>query len=453
MKKQTKAMSLKKQLMSAVSMMLVATVALGSSTYAWFVNRSRAEVKDVLFQATAGKNLEIAGAVIEDGKVDLLKTETLKTAGDQVAQSKANLLTYYSSATPQQLGARSFTYPQYTNGSPVVAGQYMTPLSTVKENINLIDKENTFFEAAAWDSELTNGTTAVGGYSTYTKVTENTDKKYICAQLYFRSSQDMDVYLNKAEWENYVGTEDTNVGSSTLPPFITYYNPEADVNDTQLVAMHKAEANDLASALRIAFVVGGKITDDGNIDNSGTNNAESKILTQFTTRSIGDAATYNTKDINNSGKNITSDTPIASGTPKEPGSQEYNIASYGSALAADDTIEKYAISGNAGLESKETNVDAQVTGKSPLFHVTGGVPKRVTIYIWLEGTDKDCVSALASYRAGIYLPFVGVITNSSGEHVTYDLGGSGQQVGVPVGGVTMPQDEVEEQEPAIIEED
>ncbi|MEG2680046.1 MAG: hypothetical protein RR949_08880, partial [Oscillospiraceae bacterium] len=39
--------TLKGQLFSAVAMMLVATIALGSSTYAWFINNRTVEVQNI----------------------------------------------------------------------------------------------------------------------------------------------------------------------------------------------------------------------------------------------------------------------------------------------------------------------------------------------------------------------------------------------------------------------
>lgn len=51
--------SLKKQLMAAIAMVLVAAVALGSSTYAWFVQNSEVQATGMAVQAQAEKGIEI----------------------------------------------------------------------------------------------------------------------------------------------------------------------------------------------------------------------------------------------------------------------------------------------------------------------------------------------------------------------------------------------------------
>lgn len=387
MKKQTKSMSLKKQLMSAVSMMLAAAVALGSSTYAWFVNKSRAEVKEVLFQASAGKNLEIAGAIVDDSNVSRFADLSV---GDQVPQGKANLLTYYSSVTPTLLGEKSFSYPKFdaAAANPI----YMTPVSIDGADLKIKDSSTIFYENEGWD-------TANAGYDTYHTVTGNADKKYICAQLYFRASEEMDVYLNKEEWVSYAATQDATKGIEI--PFITQYKPGAET-DTNVIDAYKQQAIDMSKALRIAFV-------PGEIADGGGATTETPIVSCFNTATFTNAV-YNTV---NSGALITADTPVKSidNTTKK-------ITALGTAVTTD--LSDYTIeNGSVGAYDPK---NPSVTGKTPLFHLEAGVPKRVTIYIWLEGTDKECVNAISSYIAGVYLPFIGTIANDDGTVSTYSVG-------------------------------
>lgn len=399
MKAQTKSATLKKQLLSAVSMMLAAAVALGSSTYAWFVNKSRAEVKDVLFQASAGKNLEIAGAVVES-------TNASKFSGlnekDQVPQGKANLLTYYSSVTPQLLGENSFTYPQYENGT-AVDGKYMTPLSIDGSDIKLTPGSTTFFEANDWDSTATSGASAVGAYYKYSTVVGNDGEKYICAQMYFRSSTDMDVYLNKTEWQNFSTGDENAVDTTPDIPFITYYNPTGA--DADNIAAYKQEAKDMASALRIAFVTG-EITDGGSETTSDVK------VAAFTTNNIN-GAYYNTSSAQTTGGAVKADD-----RPIKTLDTDNTAKEFGTAVT--DTLEKYTLTNASSGTPNETDVTTEAGTKTPLFHLEANKPKRVTVYIWLEGADQDCVSALSAFRAGVYLPFVGAIENGD-KVVTYSL--------------------------------
>ena len=57
-KKSTK--TLKGQLFGAVSMMVVAAIALGTSTYAWFVNNTTTEVEAMQFTVSTATSLQVA---------------------------------------------------------------------------------------------------------------------------------------------------------------------------------------------------------------------------------------------------------------------------------------------------------------------------------------------------------------------------------------------------------
>ncbi len=396
----SKAADLKKQLLSAVAMMLAAAVALGSSTYAWFVNKSRAEVKDVLFQASAGKNLEIAGAVVESGNATTLSL----TEGAQIPDSKASILTYYSSVTPDILGEHSFTYPKY--GGSNATTNFMTPVSADSSLIGLSDATSTFYKSSEW-----NGTVETGGYDKYTQVLSNNNKEYICAQMFFRASEDMDVYLNLDQWKLYSGTEDA--ADSESIPFITYYNP-ADA-DTNTLDAYKLQAKELSKALRIAFV-------EGSVNDSSVPTKSDIQVAQFTSDHLTSGNIFNTVSTDGNSL-ITSDTPIKTASETST-TGLYSVTAFGDAVT--DVVTKYSITGaSTSTNNQETDVSSNLTNSTKLFSLEANVPKRVTVYIWLEGTDQDCVSALSSYVAGVYLPFVGTVTGDDGKVSTYSLDGDG----------------------------
>lgn len=391
MKTQTKPISLKKQLMSAVSMMLAAAVALGSSTYAWFVNKSRAEVKDVLFQASAGKNLEIAAAVADNtGSFDSMTALSLAN-NTQIPWAQSGMLTYFSSVTPDILGKNSFKYPEFKSDG--TATNYMTPVSAASNSNHLtLDGSNAkFIINEGWDTD-TNDTDVNKGYNTYTEITGmGTDTThYICAQLYFRSTEEMDVYLNEAEWAAYSGTNDKTNGIST--PFITQYRPSGwdDITDATKITTYKKQAEDMAKALRIAFVV-------DNDYNNAFGTGDTIITACFDGTNNVANYTYNT--INSGGSLITSDTPI------DTLSADKKISTFGEAVT--DTLAKYTLQGGSTGSGTDYKDNVSIAGKEPLFKLEPSKAKRVTIYIWLEGTDEDCVNTISSYVAGIYLPFIG----------------------------------------------
>lgn len=407
MKTQTKPISLKKQLMSAVSMMLAAAVALGSSTYAWFVNKSRAEVKDVLFQASAGKNLEIAAAVADNtGSFDSITALGLSD-NVQIPWAQSGMLTYFSSVTPDILGKNSFKYPKFeSDGS---ATNYMTPVSAASNQNHLtLDGSNAkFIINEGWDTNMSDAD-ANKGYNTYEELTGmgSDTTHYICAQLYFRSTEEMNVYLNEAEWAAYSGTNDKTNGIST--PFITQYRPAGwdDTTDAAKISTYKKQAEDMAKALRIAFVI-------DNDYNDAFGAGDTIITACFDgTNSVANY-TYNT--INSSGNLITSGTPI------DTLDTDKKIATFGTEVT--DTLEKYTLQNGSTGAGTDFKNNVSIDEKTPLFTLEPSKAKRVTIYIWLEGTDKDCVNTISSYVAGIYLPFIGGYPANEGDTTitTYSL--------------------------------
>lgn len=69
--------ALKKQLMAAIAMVLVATIALGSSTYAWFVQSSQVTADGMKVQAAAESGIEITYA--DSGTWGSVATSTAAT--------------------------------------------------------------------------------------------------------------------------------------------------------------------------------------------------------------------------------------------------------------------------------------------------------------------------------------------------------------------------------------
>ena len=62
---------LRKQLMAAIAMVLVAAIALGSSTYAWFVNNSKVTAEAGDYTASTAQYLLISHAAEKDFKTSI----------------------------------------------------------------------------------------------------------------------------------------------------------------------------------------------------------------------------------------------------------------------------------------------------------------------------------------------------------------------------------------------
>ena len=308
---------MKKQLGAAVALLTVAALALGTATYAWFVDNTQVEIENLEFQATAAGLLEIGPGFSPTA--------------------------YYSSLDATRLGAN------------LVKPTEWTPVSADEANLTLAlpTAEGTEVFWKKGETGEIGGDTVVTTY-----VNGNNATNYMTAQVTFRSSQAMNVFLDGYTFNLAANAKKTSV------PFINY---TGDTND--------GNAEDLAKALRIAFVV------DGDTDTA--------TVYRFVDKATNiDEAKYNTSS---AGVVATDESPISAFTTDTVtyGTEVTDILSAVTATSADD--------------------GATFTGTAtPILSLDANTPVNVTIYAWLEGVDKDCVSALSEYAAGLYLPFVGI---------------------------------------------
>ena len=68
----------KKQLFTAVAMLVVAALALGTATYAWFVNNTRVSVDEMQFSAETARSLLISVKSDDSGWKGIITNEDLK---------------------------------------------------------------------------------------------------------------------------------------------------------------------------------------------------------------------------------------------------------------------------------------------------------------------------------------------------------------------------------------
>ncbi|MEG2137212.1 MAG: hypothetical protein RRY64_01000, partial [Oscillospiraceae bacterium] len=60
----------------------------------------------------------------------------------------------------------------------------------------------------------------------------------------------------------------------------------------------------------------------------------------------------------------------------------------------------------AGVTVADGVTTVTATGKTPLFKLSANEDRIVDLYIWLDGTDEDCLNELAQYKFGLTIPFV-----------------------------------------------
>lgn len=135
--------AIKRQLLAAIAMVLVAAIALGSSTYAWFASNNKVEANGMKITATTeGANLEIS------------KSSTF-TAGtlvvDDVATANTKLLpTHYVTAADKATG-------KYKDNDKIDAGNWAHAYSY---KYNEVFGDTTYSEATVVDAVGTPGDAA-----------------------------------------------------------------------------------------------------------------------------------------------------------------------------------------------------------------------------------------------------------------------------------------------------
>ena len=286
--------SIRKQLMAAIAMVLVAAVALGSSTYAWFVSNTKVTAGAFTATATTSNALEISN----DGTTWLTSID-LGTGLDTWAPV---------STTDMALFAKDKTWETSANS---------------KGNV-----------VTAWDD-------ATAGTHYYTKT------------FYLKANQDCTVQLN----------------ANTL------------VQETT------ATKNGILNAMRIGFVSGAEKVVYQVADTNVSSAASSRDTTEFTTAVDG----------------ISKAIEVAAGSPNT-----YSVANTDFTRTATITT-----NGSTGATTVSDAIIAASTDNSTLgtananyiVQLTANTSKLVTVYIWLEGCDYDCVSSIAEGSISTTLEF------------------------------------------------
>lgn len=340
--------TLKAQLLSVIAMLVVAAVALSSATYAWFVNNSTVTVETMTFQATTAQALLVA----------------VKNAAGNVVTPYKNFVSNDDIETTAAF-TTMFTDP-------------LIPASVVLTGTAANDQAfGTFYKSNGHTSTTTGlldeFVTADLGTTTY-------DVKKI--PLSFMSSIDMDVYFNYTDLQNIL----VEAAAATV------------VNGADAAAQRTG----IAKALRVAIVADGTVnifqfSEDhitgANFNTDYTNLAtvDGATGTDVTTLQVEATATYAGIKTLNDAKNVTEVATL-------------NVTNTTNAAAYFPTTASTAA-------TAQTDIAGYVNGKTPLFSLVASVPEDVTIYIWLDGVDQDCISVLSQYNFATNFSFVGAQDN------------------------------------------
>lgn len=340
--------TLRKQLFAAIAMVLVAAIALGSSTYAWFVNNATVTATGANVQAATTYNLLISN----DGTNFYTTTEL------------DNALTNLT--------------PVSTNGTleETARAEVTTGKSDATNKFDLL-----FATSNAWKDNHVISFTEVGKNT----VVSGSDKYYYNDTIYLKAAQDGSIYIDINEtgvvWNGKQATfAKFMTGIANDGSDLAAYSDGGSSKTSSNYSL--AEAKALLSTLRVGFVV-----------TTGSGESEAKVGTYF----------YQLTDTNltgNTNSTAISATDTGDGANGVTGAVSIAPADHAITVATNNitttTITNATsnsvpvISGLSGVQqgiATATSSDVAIVSTA-----TANTVYTVDTYIWMEGCDVDTVA-------------------------------------------------------------
>lgn len=364
-------------------MMLVASIALGTSTYAWFINNRTVEVETMQLEVSTSSSMLVAV-----GKKPI-EGEVKSTAWTGFKSTITN-----SDIT----GATGTDVADWTN----MLTNQLTPAST--SNRSLASAKPSFF---ATDNHVTGGKLDHFDLLPFdfkaTGVGMGTVKRI---PLKFTSSSNIDVYFGKEADANGMSDLISALTITEVTGKPTWAAQAAGIKQVLRVAVVPQQDGDAytAAVKPLVFQFDAGTTTDGalsNTDYSGVLAKENVFV------SDADDTTSSTVDVTAAIKELQNETTGKYAAIKEvDGTKKItNVQLLQARLPADGKSWATVATKDGSLE-----ITAPVAAPEPLFQLAADKPREVDIYIWLEGTDDQCVNALSAYKFGLHLPFAAVET-------------------------------------------
>jgi hypothetical protein len=348
-------------------MTLVASVALGSSTYAWFVSNTQVVASSVNVNAATAYSLLISDAVAG-------------TYGTTMTLAPAS-----ATLTPvSTLGYRAASAGKAADDTDVAAGDVL------------------FAKSDAWSGDLVTSYLEVGKDSTVPDGDGTTNYKlYYTDTAFLKSAQASNLYLDNTS-TGLMWTVVNPDGSDADAAFYTFEdlmaltavtgNNTADANvDAYNNRLSQAQA--LLKTLRVGYVV-----------TQSTTNGAAANSNKFFVYQLADTAI--------SGASVNSSTGVANGVKNAVGPTA--VSATAKAIAVSPTPADYAVAQVDNYASSAIPVltDAgMATGSSsglctpgtidPFAIVKADEIVQVDIYVWMEGCDYDTVAGnLSAFSLG-----------------------------------------------------
>lgn len=308
--------AIKRQLLAAIAMVLVAAIALGSSTYAWFVSNTKVSATSSSVKSTsATPNL----LIVQGGTV----AAPLKTGGktsESITSAEATAL-----------------YPASS------------------------DDCKDWYAVSGWETG-NNGSSLANAYKKLTITSGADDAAAIKAGTYTQGSSTVNAY-QVSNYSVYTTTGDVELN----------LNPENPISVAVNTAGQKTDKHGFKDALRVGVVVNGTL--------------------KFVYAPTAEIGTGNDKDAVAGYRTVANDSSTKKVT--------YEV------LSGTTFTDWTATNNNDGTYTKAVKSLGTVT--------TDGV--LVQVYVWLEGTDADCVVGTADVDADdnsyqVTLNFVGATVDA-----------------------------------------
>lgn len=379
-KEQKSTKTLKGQLFGAVAMMLVAVIALGTSTYAWFINNQAVEVQTM--ELTVSTATSLLAAVGKPASVNAYNTE-------YAAENYTKFKTVISNGDIKDTASDSVDAAGWTNF-------FTTPMAPSSVcNAELAQKNDSIKFPAFFRSldQLVDG--QVSDFELLTHDTWNSDTskfedngigqgsvKHL--RLAFQgSASDLDVYLGAA------GATDA-ANKLSINDLVTAATNGDEINGKSLVDQAAA----IKYALRMAIVP---------VNPAETSTAAVPVVFQF-----DDGTTHLVVNGNNTyyGDGVTGSVAADETTGLYKAIQAINDQKKVSSVSGLQTTLPANNAYVATVTAKADGTYNVTPGTTPLFTLKANTPQVVDVYLWLEGTDMDCLNELSSYHFGLNIPFV-----------------------------------------------
>jgi hypothetical protein len=358
--------ALKKQLMAAIAMVLVAAISLSSATYAWFVNNTQVTATGAQVQAATAYSL-----LISNDNKNFGTTAAFDTA--------LTSLVPVSTAGTLETTART---------------EISSSDKTATEAFDLL-----FAKSNAWEQNHVTSFTEVGKNS----VVSGSAKYYYTDTIYLKPGQDGSIYLDSSSlgivwnaWDTTAHKESTTSKFYTFAEFAALSATDSDAADdaAKALAAYKEkleQAQALLSTLRVGFVVTYP-------DSSKTNSPETLVGTyiyQLTNKTLTGGSNTTAK----SSSEVTDGADGVSGAVSVS-ADDHKISVSASNLTTATNVKTATSSGIPVISGIAGQASALATAKNTDLAIVKdaktNVVYTVDTYIWMEGCDVDTVAGTLS---------------------------------------------------------